>query len=101
MVEVNSLVTEMAQAAQQQSTGIDEVNVAVGQMDQMTQQNAAMVEESTAASRNLASETQALAALVGFFTVGAAAHAEAQNAARPPNTKLRLVSDRKPLRTTG
>jgi methyl-accepting chemotaxis protein len=70
VVQINSLVTEMAQAAEQQSTGIEEVSVAVGQMDQVTQQNAAMVEESTAASRNLASETQALSNLVAFFTVG-------------------------------
>ena len=88
VVEVNSLVTEMAQATQQQSTGIDEVNTAVGQMDQVTQQNAAMVEQSTAASRNLASETQSLTTLVGFFSVGA----ETQDGARRTNTKPRLVS---------
>ena len=69
--QINSLVVEMAQAAEQQSTGIEQVNAAVGQMDQVTQQNAAMVEESTAASRNLATETQALSDLVGFFNVGA------------------------------
>jgi hypothetical protein len=67
----------MAQAAEQQSTGIEQVNAAVGQMDQVTQQNAAMVEESTAASRSLADETRALAGLVGFFNVGRAGiHAE-------------------------
>jgi methyl-accepting chemotaxis protein len=60
----------MAQAAQQQSTGIEEVNTAVTQMDQVTQQNAAMVEQSTAASRNLATETMELAELVSFFKVG-------------------------------
>ena len=69
-VKIDSLVKEMAQAAEQQSTGIEQVNVAVSQMDQVTQQNAAMVEQSTAASRNLASETQALTNLVAFFTVG-------------------------------
>jgi len=68
--QINSLVSEMALAAEQQSTGIEQVNAAVGQMDQVTQQNAAMVEESTAASRNLASETQSLSSLVGFFNVG-------------------------------
>jgi methyl-accepting chemotaxis protein len=69
--QINSLVSEMALAAEQQSTGIEQVNAAVGQMDQVTQQNAAMVEESTAASRNLATETQSLSSLVGFFSVGA------------------------------
>ena len=69
--EINTLVGEMAQAAQQQSTGIEEVNTAVTQMDQVTQQNAAMVEESTAAARNLATETDELSQLVSFFNVGA------------------------------
>jgi methyl-accepting chemotaxis protein len=68
--QINSLVVEMAQAAEQQSTGIEQVNAAVGQMDQVTQQNAAMVEQSTAASRNLATETKALSEIVGFFNVG-------------------------------
>ena len=70
VVQINSLVTEMAQAAEQEATGIEQVNAAVSQMDQVTQQNAAMVEESTAASRNLATETQVLTELIGFFSVG-------------------------------
>jgi methyl-accepting chemotaxis protein len=77
VLQINALVSEMAQAAEQQSTGIEQVNTAVGQMDQVTQQNAAMVEESTAASRNLAGETKVLAELVGFFSVGEASHAAA------------------------
>jgi methyl-accepting chemotaxis protein len=68
--QINVLVSEMAAAAQQQSTGIEEVNSAVVQMDQVTQQNAAMVEQSTAAARNLASETADLSKLAGFFNVG-------------------------------
>jgi methyl-accepting chemotaxis protein len=68
--QINTLVAEMALAAEQQSTGIEQVNAAVGQMDQVTQQNAAMVEESTAASRNLASETQSLSSQISFFHVG-------------------------------
>jgi methyl-accepting chemotaxis protein len=86
VVQINDLVREMAQAAEQQSTGIEEVNSAVGQMDQVTQQNAAMVEQSTAASRNLATETQTLSRLVGFFSVGGEskpAAAPAPVAARP------------------
>jgi methyl-accepting chemotaxis protein len=85
---INSLVKEMAQAAEQQSTGIEEVNNAVAQMDQVTQQNAAMVEQSTAASRNLATETQKLSGIVGFFKVGGTAlsmrsHSEKRNEASP------------------
>jgi len=70
IVEVSSLVSEIAEATKQQSIGIEEVNTAMSQMDQMTQQNAAMVEESTAASHALASEAQHLAQLVSGFSVG-------------------------------
>jgi methyl-accepting chemotaxis protein len=70
IVEINELVTEIAQAASQQSTGIEEVNSAVNQMDQVTQQNAAMVEQSTAAAHHLSAEAQNLAALVVNFNVG-------------------------------
>jgi methyl-accepting chemotaxis protein len=77
VLQINALVSEMAMAAEQQSTGIEQVNAAVSQMDQVTQQNAAMVEQSTAASRNLAGETKTLSNLVGFFAVGETARAAA------------------------
>jgi methyl-accepting chemotaxis protein len=71
VIQINNLVSEMAQGAQQQATGIEEVTAAVTQMDHVTQQNAAMVEQSTAASRNLAAETTELSNLVSFFRVAA------------------------------
>jgi methyl-accepting chemotaxis protein len=83
VVQINTLVTEMAQAAEQEATGIEQVNAAVGQMDQVTQQNAAMVEESTAASRNLAGETKVLTELIDFFSVGEAAFATPRPHATP------------------
>lgn len=69
VVQVNSLVGEMALSAEQQSTGLEQVNTTVTQMDRNTQQNAAMVEESTAASRNLAHEATTLDNLMSFFKV--------------------------------
>jgi len=72
VMQINALVAEMASAAHQQSTGIEEVNAAVTQMDQVTQQNAAMVEQSTAAARNLAVQTGELKELVTFFRVSGA-----------------------------
>jgi methyl-accepting chemotaxis protein len=98
--QINTVVQEMALAAQQEASGIEEVNTAVGAMDQMTQQNAAMVEQSTAASRSLAGETQHLQQLVSFFDVGGDARgipAEPQtrapsrpvrSAVRPPPRKV-------------
>jgi len=93
--QINALISEMAGAAEQQSTGIQQVNVAIAQMDQVTQQNAAMVEESTAASRNLADETRALMDLVSFFRVAEGASANG-SVSRPRvavsrNVPLRVV----------
>ncbi|HEX2593831.1 MAG TPA: methyl-accepting chemotaxis protein [Rhizomicrobium sp.] len=91
VAEINTLVSEMAMAAQQQSTGIEEVNTAVTQMDQVTQQNAAMVEESTAAARSLATETTELSELVAFFKVeggSSATRAPARVSSARPAAKM-------------
>jgi methyl-accepting chemotaxis protein len=88
VVQINALVSEMASAADQQSTGIEEVNAAVAQMDQVTQQNAAMVEESTAAARNLAAETGELNDLVAFFKVTEVERAK-RNRSAEKNVRIR------------
>ena len=98
VVQINALVSEMAQAAEQQASGIEQVNAAVGQMDQVTQQNAAMVEQSTAASRNLADETKALSELIGGFSLGEATHVASQRptrmAARPAAPAMKRAAMR-------
>ncbi|GAM00700.1 methyl-accepting chemotaxis protein [Sphingomonas parapaucimobilis] len=55
--EINALVSDIASAAAQQATGLQQVNTAVAEMDGVTQQNAAMVEQATAAARSLSEET--------------------------------------------
>ena len=94
VTSINALVSEMAEAARQQSTGIEEVNVAVGQMDQVTQQNAAMVEQSTAAARSLADETAELSRLVGFFQV----HESAGGKPAVRKVEPRAATTKAPLR---
>jgi methyl-accepting chemotaxis protein len=82
VVEISSLVTEIAASAREQSTGLGEVNTAVNQMDQTTQQNAAMVEQATAASASLATDAADLGELIGRFHIGGQAdQAEARKAA--------------------
>jgi methyl-accepting chemotaxis protein len=68
--KINTVVSEIAASAKEQSIGLQEVNTAVTQMDRATQQNAAMVEESTAASKAMAQETDGLAELVNSFKLG-------------------------------
>ncbi|GAA0551117.1 methyl-accepting chemotaxis protein [Rhizomicrobium palustre] len=81
VVEINSLVGEIAAASQQQSTGLKEVNSAVAQLDQVTQQNAAMVEEATAAANTLSQEAQRLRQSTDFFAQSPAAPLRQRSAA--------------------
>ncbi|MGK6321989.1 methyl-accepting chemotaxis protein [Sphingomonas sp. DT-51] len=65
--EISALVSDIASAAEQQATGLQQVNTAVSEMDGVTQQNAAMVEEATAAARSLAEETENMSRQVARF----------------------------------
>jgi len=67
--EISKQVSEIADGAVTQSTGLHEINIGMGQLDQVTQQNAAMVEQSTAASHMLRGDATKLAELVAHFTV--------------------------------
>jgi methyl-accepting chemotaxis protein len=67
--EIDSLISEIAQSAQEQAVGLGQVNTAINQMDQVTQQNAAMVEQTTAAAANLRSEAGALAGRTNCFRI--------------------------------
>ncbi|MBI0475343.1 methyl-accepting chemotaxis protein [Sphingomonas sp. MA1305] len=70
IVEISTLVGQIASAAEQQATGLQQINTAVGEMDGVTQQNAAMVEEATAAARSLSAEADELARQVARFKIG-------------------------------
>ncbi len=83
--EIDGLISEIADAAEQQATGLQQVNTAVSEMDGVTQQNAAMVEQATAAARSLADEANTLASEVARFTLDAGV---AQTVAASPVHKL-------------
>jgi methyl-accepting chemotaxis protein len=67
---VAGIMSEIASASNEQSTGIDQVNLAVTQMDQVTQQNAALVEEAAAAADSLSGQADRLADSVAAFRTG-------------------------------
>lgn len=67
--EMTGIVSEIAAASQEQSSGIEQVNHAVIQMDEMTQQNAALVEQASAASNAMDEQAKRLNELVQFFKV--------------------------------
>ena len=62
---------EIASAAQEQSSALQQINSAIDQMSGNTQANAAMAEESTAAGHTLSEESRGLVKLMQQFRVGA------------------------------
>jgi methyl-accepting chemotaxis protein len=67
---VSHMMRDIANAAREQTTGIEQVNTAISQMDEMTQQNAALVEEATAAGQSMADQATTMNQIVEFFTFG-------------------------------
>ncbi|NJC05022.1 methyl-accepting chemotaxis protein [Sphingomonas kaistensis] len=79
---VHQLVSNIASDNQAQASAITEINSAVSSMDRATQQNAAMVEETSAAARNLAGEVSRLNGKTSQFTTQRAGGVVALAAAR-------------------
>jgi methyl-accepting chemotaxis protein len=70
VAELSVAVSNIAEGAKDQASGLGEINTAINQMDQMTQQNAAMAAEATAACRSLSDEGERLSELVTQFELG-------------------------------
>jgi methyl-accepting chemotaxis protein len=67
--KVNQIMSDIASASQEQSSGISQVNTTIGQMDDVTQQNAALVEQAAASAESLEEQAQALSRAVANFKV--------------------------------
>ncbi|HCH32783.1 MAG TPA: hypothetical protein DE045_07570 [Oceanospirillaceae bacterium] len=67
IAQVSGIVTEIAGASKEQSTGILQVNQAIDQMDRVTQQNAAQVEETAAATDVMSQQSAEMMGLMEFF----------------------------------
>jgi methyl-accepting chemotaxis protein len=64
---INHVVAEIAAAARDQATGVNEVSVAIRNMDTITQQNSGMVEHTSAETRRLRGEVSNLMELLQRF----------------------------------
>jgi len=94
--DIDGRVSDIAQSAQEQSSGLSEINIAVNQLDQVTQQNAAMFEEMSAASQSLNAESQVLLDRTGIFSVPPASKARPEDQAeQAPAAKQAFSSVRK------
>ena len=68
--KVNDIISEIASASDEQSTGIKQVNQAVMQIDETVQQNAALVEQAAAAAESLREQSEILNNLMDQFNTG-------------------------------
>lgn len=68
--KVSDIVSEIAAASSEQSSGIEQVNKAIMQMDGMTQMNASLVEKAASASRSMEDQAAKLNERVKFFDLG-------------------------------
>ena len=100
IIELNSIISDIANSAKEQSVGLEQVNTTVNQIDQLTQQNASMVEESTAASHALAKEAEELSRLIANFKLTRNGTAEAVRSNRPPRTAAKPAAPRSGAATT-
>ncbi len=66
---VAEIMTEIASASHEQSSGIEQINKAITQMDTVVQMNASLVEEATAAATSMANQAAGLARSVAQFRV--------------------------------
>ena len=64
---ITGIVTNIASARREQSSGIEQVGLAVTNMDRVTQQKAALVEQSSAATQVLQEESEKLSRLIASF----------------------------------
>ena len=80
---VAGIVSDIAGASAEQSTGIDQINKALAQMDEVTQQNSALVEESAATAKTLENQAQAMDERVSMFRVDQATTAGASASTGP------------------
>ncbi len=66
---VSDIISEIAAASSEQSSGIAEVNDAIMKMDDVTQQNTALVEEAAAAAESLLEQADELTNAVSVFSL--------------------------------
>ena len=74
--KVAGIVSDIAAASIEQSTGIEQVNKALTQMDEVTQQNSALVEENAATAKTLEEQSKAMDQRVAFFRIDDSAKAD-------------------------
>ncbi|MFA7290619.1 MAG: methyl-accepting chemotaxis protein [Rhodocyclaceae bacterium] len=84
IARVAAIMTDIAEASREQSSGIEQVGLAVTQMDEVTQQNAALVEEAAAAAESLEEQARSLMDAVSVFRLAEGQEAPAAAVRKAP-----------------
>ncbi len=74
-------MAEIANASNEQATGLDQINKALTQLDEVTQQNSALVEENAATAKTLENQSAAMGERIEFFRLEERADAPARRSA--------------------
>lgn len=98
ITRVTDIMSEIASASMEQTTGIEQVNAAITQMDEVTQQNAALVEEAAAAAGSMQEQAVKLAEVVSIFKLGREAAMRAAQAAPPARRAAPALAPTAPAR---
>jgi methyl-accepting chemotaxis protein len=98
--QVKDLISEIAVASREQSSGVEEMNKALMQLEDMTQQNAALVEEATASALTFKEESARLSGLVGQFRIEEGARLPG-TPARPAPSAAPAIPAVRPARSLG
>ncbi|NLD46801.1 MAG: HAMP domain-containing protein, partial [Clostridiaceae bacterium] len=69
ILKVSGIINSIADASNNQATGISQINLGINQVSQVTQTNSAISEESAAASEELASQAELLKQMVENFKI--------------------------------
>ena len=92
---LTTIISEIANANQEQSTGLNQINTAIIEMDGVTQQNSALVEQAAAAAASMQEQAASLENVVRQFHLGGVAErggpakASTQRIASP---RLKLIA---------
>lgn len=88
---VTDIVSEIAAASTEQSTGVEEINKAISQMDEMTQQNSALVQENAAACRMLQDQAGNMHERMAYFKVDAASVSATAAVSKPRQRSVSMA----------
>jgi len=90
--KVSDIVAEIAAAASEQASGIEQANQAILRMDQVTQQNVALVEQTSAVSRTMGDQAHQLHELIDFFKLDESVIGTAETAKNDTRRTVELVT---------